>query len=98
MTRDTCVLSPFDLPASAGRVRRGDYVVTVGVRGVGSVYQVLVARKIESAPEGKARWALRCLRANDMKKRVALLSTGEAYIREANTWTMRWYPRGRRQE
>lgn len=96
MTRaDTCVLAPFDVPSSAGRVRRGDYIVTVGVRGVGSVYQVLVARRLKSAPEGRARWALRCLRANDMKERVALLSTGEAYIQAANTWTMRWNPRRR---
>ncbi len=80
----------IDMAPGDGTPKPGDYLVTVGKKGIGSVYQIASARAARSRP---TRFHLECLRAPDMRPRASILPSGNVVMPGETVWSMRWYPR-----
>jgi hypothetical protein len=87
----------IDLPPESGSPAPGDYLVTIGKRGPGSVYQIAAVRQARRRdPDKPARFHLEALRAPDMLERVSVTPGGNVVIPGETVWWMRWYARGRK--
>lgn len=73
----------------------GDYLVSIGRRGVGSVYQIVGARLVTHGPGAaiRRRFVLSCLRAPDMRERAKLVGD-HVVLPGVTAWPLYWYPRG----
>lgn len=63
----------------------GEYLASIGKRGIGSVYQILAVREVRRRfATGKARFAMTCRRATVLD------------AIDKDVWEMFWYPRNRK--
>lgn len=83
--RDRLCRIPYDLPPGK-TPKRGDYLVSVGKRGLGSAYFILNVRQVRRRkPQPYVRWLLACRRASLEE----VLGPGEF-------WPIYWYRRDRK--
>jgi hypothetical protein len=76
----------YDVPLSSRSPREGEYLVTIGKRGIGSAYLILGVREI------------RPLRPRPSRRLRLVVCREEVtpFIRRHAEWWMRWHPRSRR--